>query len=961
MRAGLALQEAVAETAAAGSNDLAARVGINTGPALIGSVGSTGELTVMGDTVNVASRLEQAAPIGSVLISHDTYRHIRGVFEVSVRDPIVVRGKSEPIQTYVVRGVKPRAFRIGARGVEGVETKTVGRERELERLQAAYEHVAAGHGLRAALVVGEAGIGKSRLLYDLRLWLELRTEDIRLVEGRARVGRQGTTLGLIREMLARRFEIRDSDVAAEVDRKLRAGFGDALTPGDIDTVAAWLGLGTTGRETTGTDHLAALGQAGLVKWLRRVTSDMPTVILLEDLHWADRESLDVVWAIAQELVHNQLFVVALSRPGSRLAGGWFDGEPFADRIVLEPLDRAASATLVREVLQRVDHLPDSMVDLIVDRSDGNPFFVEEIVKMLRDDGVIVDADADDDRGGWAVVAGQLDPAEVPTTISGVLQARLDQLSGIERVVLQYAAVLGRTFWDDAVESIATRTVPPDPFATALRRELVVAREPSSFAGSREFAFKHALLRDVTYETVLLRDRAELHARAARWLTERAGDRVDEYLDTIADHHRRAGQHAEAADWLFRAATAAFERGLLTVTLEKLDEAIAEWGAAHVPVPIDALLVLGEAQRRQGDPDAAERTLRATLDRIEPDDAGHRAEVLCLLAEVAFDRAAEADEIALLREADELVGDERSLVRCRIAVGLAWWETRYGDLARAEEHGRRALSLADELHSDRMRWRTHGVLGPIAAMRDDLDEAERHATASVEIARRLGDMGGEALSIGNLGVVQHLVGDATGSSAHHRDALAHYERDVEFRAAIGDRRRRDRVDVQPRPGAHPVGRVRTGIVGDPRRADPVARFQVRAPPAARRGDRGRSADQRRPDRRRPRTARGDPQSSCDPTRRLAGDRPHPRPGRPDPRRPRWAAGTGDSGRSGDDRASDPRRLTSAHPPPRGRGRAASSGRVVVAPGHTQWHAGPIDARPVARCAAVAHGQRDRRVP
>ena len=192
------------------------------------------------------------------------------------------------------------------------------------------------------------------------------------------------------------------------------------------------------------------------------------------------------------------------------------------------------------------------------------------------------------------------------------------------------------------------------------------------------------------------------------------------------------------------------------------------------------------ERRQGDRNAAERTLRTTLDRIGPDDPERRAEALYLLAEVAFDRASEADEIALLQEAEQLVSGERSLVRCRIAVGLAWWETRYGDLAKAEQHGRNALALADELHSDRMRWRTHGVLGPIAAMRDDLTEAERHAIASVEIAQRLGDMGGEAVSIGNLGVVTHLVGDATGSVRHYRDALGHYERDVEFRAVIGDR-------------------------------------------------------------------------------------------------------------------------------------------------------------------------------
>ena len=160
------------------------------------------------------------------------------------------------------------------------------------------------------------------------------------------------------------------------------------------------------------------------------------MILLEDLHWADRESLGVVWAFAEELATNQLLVVGVSRPGTDLDRPWFDEYPFAERITLDPLDRATSMTLVHEVLQRVDHVPDSIVDLIVDRSDGNPFFVEEIIKMLRDNGVIIDADADAEaethEGSWSIVPDRLDPSDVPTTISGVLQARLDQLGADER-------------------------------------------------------------------------------------------------------------------------------------------------------------------------------------------------------------------------------------------------------------------------------------------------------------------------------------------------------------------------------------------------------------------------------------------------------------------------------------------------------------------------------------------------
>ena len=786
VRAGLDLQDAVRDTTAATDTgaELSVRVGINTGRALIGTVGSTNELTVMGDTVNVASRLEHAAPVGGVLIAHDTYNHVRGVFDVSPRDPLAVRGKTDPIQTYLVLRAKPRAFRIGTRGVEGVETRTVGRGRELAHLQTIFERVTAGNGLQATLVIGEAGIGKSRLLYDLRGWLELLDEPIRLLEGRALPGRQGVALGLIRDVIARRFEIRDSDSPIEVERKLRDGFGSSFASAEVDTVSSWLGLGMTARETTGSEHLAALGRATMIKWLRLVVGETATVVLLEDLHWADLESLDLVWALADELSEARLMIVGLSRPDIVFDEQWFDQHPSADRVELNALDREASAALVREVLKRVDHLPDELVDLIVDRSDGNPFFVEEIVKMLRDHGVIVDAGDD----GWTIATGELDPADVPSTIAGVLQARLDQLSPDTLTALQHAAIIGRTFWDDAVDSISDHPAPPNTFAEAVQRELVYRLDDSGFAGCDEFVFKHALLRDVTYETVLLRNRGALHAKVARWLTARAGERVDEYLETIADHHHRAGEFDKAAACLTRAGVAAMDRGLMPVALERFDASVEEWGLAGEPPPLKVLVLVGEANRRRGDADAAERALRTVLDRSatgDPDDVDHRAEALYLLSEVAYDRGVEADELAFLEDAEHLVGGEPSLVLCRIAVGLAWWETRHGDLAKGYVHGLRALALADELDSDRMRWRAHGVLGAISGMRDDFADSERHMVMTVEIARRVGDVAGEAVSIGNLGVLQHVMGDATGSVERYRSALDHYERDLEFRIAIAD--------------------------------------------------------------------------------------------------------------------------------------------------------------------------------
>ena len=218
------------------------RVGVTTGPVLFGAVGTTREFTAMGDTVNLASRLEQAAPIGGVLVSHDTYRHIRGVFDVTPLSPIHVKGKSEPVRVYVVHAAKSRSFRMPTRGIEGVETRMVGRDAELGILEREYHEVAARSVARVVTVVGEAGVGKSRLLYEFENWLDLMPDVVHFMKARALEIRQDLPYGVFRDLFASRFGIRDSDSADEVAEKLTDGFGARCRrgAGDADRALARL-------------------------------------------------------------------------------------------------------------------------------------------------------------------------------------------------------------------------------------------------------------------------------------------------------------------------------------------------------------------------------------------------------------------------------------------------------------------------------------------------------------------------------------------------------------------------------------------------------------------------------------------------------------------------------------------------------------------------------------------------
>ena len=502
---------------------------------------------------------------------------------------------------------KPRAFRIANRGIEGVATPTVGRDGELAVLRREYETAVHGEA-RAVLVVGEAGVGKSRLLDELQSWIELRPEPVWLLQGRALRSRQGVAHGLLRDVLAQRFGVLDSDRASDVANKLHVGFAGSLSAAEAVTVGQWLGFDLG--EAAGpllAEGAAATGRAHLLRWLGALAAEEPAVILLEDLHWADDDSLELVADLVSRLPDARLLMVGVTRPDlADRHPGWL--RDASARIDLAPLPPHATAELARLVLQHVDVVPDDLVELIVDRCDGNPFYVEELVKMFVDDGVIR---TDGDDGRWSIDAERLAASPVPATLTGVLQARLDHLGAHELITLQCAAVVGRVFWDASVAAL-DEAASADAIRAALEaartRELVFRRRESVFAGSDELIFKHALLRDVTYETVLLSDRQRLHGRAASWLTSAAGDRLGEYLDTVAHHHRLAGEPVAAAERFYESARADLQRGLAASALRSVEHAIELWTSAGAPVPCAAHLIVGESRRRLGDFDGADAAL-----------------------------------------------------------------------------------------------------------------------------------------------------------------------------------------------------------------------------------------------------------------------------------------------------------------------------------------------------------------
>ena len=771
-----------------GLSGFTVRVGIHTGRVIVGEVGSDLRVayTAVGETINLAARMEQHAPPNGILITHDTYRHVRGVFDVVPQEPLTVKGKAQPIQTYLVDRAKPRAFRTASRGVEGVETRTVGREPELQTLQNLFRDAIEDRTVRVVTIVGEAGVGKSRLLYEFSNWMELRPEEYYYFKGRAAAVAQAVPYYVIRDLLAQRFEILDSDPAPAALAKFRAGAAPILDPSRADVIGQLVGFDFAAagspavQALLGSPNFATLGQAYFQQYVRGLAAQHPVVILLEDVQWADDPSLDLIAALVAALPRSPLLVVACGRPSLfDRRPNWGEGQRAYSRLDLKPLSPRASRELVDEILQRVPQVPASLQQMLVDGAEGNPYYAEELVRMLIDDGVIVTG-ADE----WHVEVERLGQVRVPATLTGVLQARLDALPESEHAVLQRAAVVGRLFWDSAVQQLAADATEPiavGPALGALRqRELVFRRERSAFADAQEYAFQHAILRDVTYESVLLRLRRKYHAEVAHWLEAHAGDRLNEYLGLIATHLELAGEGERAAQYWGRSGVEAFRLGALRDSRAALERALALLGPLRLDAPAPALAArarmlkqLGWTLGYLGEFEASSaRTEECLVAARAAGDRGTEGVALCAQGELAklagqYDQARQYMEQALVLVEEAGDDNDRAEVQCSLSH-LAWATGRYHE---ATERSRQGQALFERLGDRRGVAQSLNTQGIIAINHRDLALGGQLLNQALTVARELGDRVLCGTLLNNLGEVARFQGDLDTARACYEECGA----------------------------------------------------------------------------------------------------------------------------------------------------------------------------------------------
>ncbi|HEV7717922.1 MAG TPA: adenylate/guanylate cyclase domain-containing protein [Arsenicitalea sp.] len=608
VRAGLEIQHAAGAYAKSVKQrhgvDFELRVGINTGTAVLAFVGDAikTEYTAMGDVANIAARLQAAAEPGTVLISADTQKLVHALFDFKPRGAIEMRGKSTAVASFEVLGAK--AVPGKTRGLEGLNSPLVGREKEFDLLREKLLALDSGIGSVVA-ITGEAGLGKSRLVAELRQLLsEPRDKAVAWFESRAISYGQSIPYYAWRQIGRQMVGSTEMDAAPVLRDKLQEFVKALALPARdvsfletmlaVDTEASRLALADLGGEAL-VDGVAGAVVNVVKSAIRPAAGVQPLVLVMDDLHWSDSATLELIAQVATLASVEPLLMVCVLRP-DRKAASWqlVDrlqaslGSAF-DRLDLEPLNPSDAGTLLGHLLH-VEDLPESIRAKILERSEGNPFYLEEVLRSLIDCGQVVR-----EEGHWRATRDIVD-ATIPETLAGVLSARIDRLPETTKRVAQTAAVIGRVFMHRVLESVcraapgAERVEHVEPHIATLSYEQLVrerSRDPE-----REYIFKHAMTCEAAYGLLLRSRRRELHARAGAALEALFSERRDEFAPMLAHHFAEAEDLERAFAYSMRAADSARKLYALNEELEHRERALNALERMPSPQPpavIDATI------------------------------------------------------------------------------------------------------------------------------------------------------------------------------------------------------------------------------------------------------------------------------------------------------------------------------------------------------------------------------------
>ena len=797
VRAALGMQAAMAELreelGARFGMEPELRVGVNTGEVLAGHIG--GSYTVVGDTVNVAARLQAAAPVGGVLVGERTRRLSADSVAYRAIEPLVLKGKSEPVPAWEAVELEAETQ---ATASHALTTPLIGRQEELAGIEAALDRVAREKGPYLLTLVGQAGVGKSRLLLEFQLRLAMRDTEPLYLHGRCTAYGQGGVYRPLVEMLRIACGISPSDDAETARAKLAERLEPLLSEREgtehaqrrIAPLARL--FGAQGAEPAGDSQDQQSAREGFFGAVRAaveaIAREQPVVLAWEDIHWADEGSLDLIEYLARWL-RAPVMQLCLARDDLLdRRPGWSVARRTVSTTFLEPLATDDARRLVEELLAAAGAHAARPAEL-AERSGGNPLFAEAMVQRIVEDS---DAAA----------------AELPDTVQGLLAARLDSLGPQERQLVADAAVLGRTFPEAALEPLLGRSAEQlgATVAALIERGILVPGEGPGEAGTRQLQFKHVLIRDVAYEMLPKASRARRHAQVAELILDAPGGKGEGASAVVAEHYARAA--AFAAEAHLPDTEQAELRGSALRYGEAAGDAAAALYSNH-----EALGHYAAAAELAGDDEAAaqriaEKTgdIALRLGRVEPAIAaweqcleyygrlGEEIHVAELHRKVGAAFAHKGDRKRAIEHHQQginLIKDrEPSLTLVRLYEDAAWLYVQVGDNMLAIYAAEKALRLAEALGEARAASRAHGIFGRVFGRIGDAEKARENLERAVALARE-SDASETVLALQALGHdLEHTEGDHEAARARYGEALALAERigdvpaQIELQAALG---------------------------------------------------------------------------------------------------------------------------------------------------------------------------------
>lgn len=746
--------------------EFAVRVGISTGKLVVGLVGSVGkqELLALGPATNLASRLQSEAPAGGIFIDGATYGRVRQYFDVQARPVTKLKGFDEAITAYAVLGrSKTQATHLTSTVIMDLPIPFIGRENTLDEIIAHYRMAFEHSQCESITIIGDIGMGKSRLLQEIYTHaLESLYTPMLMV---ATYEERNTPYNLVRDWLTTFCSMNINDLPNDVEAHIRAVITSVWDDPRADDVAQVLGamagfgfehnlLVQRLRQENKDDENALC--AFIMPLFVSLAHTSPLFVLVDNLQWADALSINWLNALSRALARVSAVIIAGARLQYRVTHAHYMQNAIHHVITLERFNVATTRTMIEHIIGDIPRVPENLVSLVVERAEGNPLFVVEFISSLVDKGVFQKG-AD---GTWRFNIVLYDSAfkTLPTGLIELVQARLDELSPEIRLALQHAAIVGQSFWSSIVEELTGRD--PEPHLAALvARGFILRDAESQFESETQFHFRHALYRDVAYEMLPRAKRETLHRQVARWFVTRVADKPD-YFGTLAAQFEAGAQHEAALFTYLEAAQNRVRRALLQEGLMLIERglSIARNVPRDVALSVTTQLWTLQAQTliglgRYDEASASSQSALRLFNEMPPEQLQSVKVQATRLLGVAYTHIgnyAQADEA--LSQAYEWVDEENSVQMAELLRSYGMLMLYKGRLNDAMAYQLRAMDYARQTGEPHQIAGCMTHLGLIALERGDMNTALGYFENALDLNKQSENLGAQVADFRNIGSV-----------------------------------------------------------------------------------------------------------------------------------------------------------------------------------------------------------------